>query len=304
MERPLEKEANDLGAAGELARQSAKMVQSCAELLANSYTRYTRVAHERDALARFAQYAIAFMEREADATGKTLWGVYNGCGDLELICYATGREQAVAHAAEQGIISPDVAHAHPYTPRPTWEPTDADKEICRRKSAEMRAAGGWTCPKCGRIQTHNWPVCRSEFDTGKPCDGVRPGSLTPGAPAVAPGESPLYLGKWRSWEQLSDAERESIRTRTGNTAPEKMLWVQNGWDWFYADPRKNQTAPEILWTRPAPPPAEEWAVWDFRSAEQQAEIRAQYANDPAAPDPQRYAGFRWAKFGNEWKYQT
>jgi hypothetical protein len=31
----------------------------------------------------------------------------------------------------------------------------------------------WQCPKCKRWQMHAWNICRSEFDTGIPCDGVR-----------------------------------------------------------------------------------------------------------------------------------
>src|SRR5687768_11934096 len=49
----------------------------------------------------------------------------------------------------------------------------------------MNTAGDiWQCPKCKRWQSHDGPVCRSEYDTGMACDGVKPvrsSALSPAA---------------------------------------------------------------------------------------------------------------------------
>jgi hypothetical protein len=51
----------------------------------------------------------------------------------------------------------------------------------------------WQCPKCKRWQMHAWNVCRSEFDTGIPCDGVREQPSYTAAGAMTPDQ----LREWK-----------------------------------------------------------------------------------------------------------
>jgi hypothetical protein len=51
----------------------------------------------------------------------------------------------------------------------------------------------WQCPKCKRWQMHAWDRCRSEFDTGIPCDGVREQPSYIAAGAMTPDQ----LREWK-----------------------------------------------------------------------------------------------------------
>jgi hypothetical protein len=46
-------------------------------------------------------------------------------------------------------------------------------------------SGSWLCPKCKRWQMHQRNYCMSEYDTGIPCDGQKPGSSPPSAAPAA-----------------------------------------------------------------------------------------------------------------------
>jgi hypothetical protein len=70
-------------------------------------------------------------------------------------------------------------------------------------------AGSWQCPKCKRWQMHAWNVCRSEFDTGIPCDGVREQPSYTAAGAMTPDQ----LREWK--KQQAEQGDGGVRRELG-----------------------------------------------------------------------------------------
>jgi hypothetical protein len=73
----------------------------------------------------------------------------------------------------------------------------------------------WQCPKCKRWQMHTWNICRSEFDTGIPCDGVREQPSYTAAGAMTP-------------DQLREWKQQQAEQGDGGVGEALQLLEQNG----------------------------------------------------------------------------
>lgn len=69
------------------------------------------------------------------------------------------------------LLDSNLVHIHEHV-EPSYGRIPGPPQNPESPSAEPPS---WKCSKCGRFQMHEWPICRSEFDTGIPCNGVKPG---------------------------------------------------------------------------------------------------------------------------------